>query len=114
MRTTMTSTRTTSRLKDFQKRQDCRIPLCPPKKGTPGYTVGPQLRKLGIRSHDTCNLLFDNCRIPEFNHIKGDFKSTMSVFNDSRPMVGAMALGVARAALDFTREKLAERGIEID
>ena len=84
------------------------------EKGTPGYTVGPQLRKLGIRSHDTCNLLFENCRVPEFNHIKGDFKSTMSVFNDSRPMVGAMALGVARAALDFTREKLAERGIEID
>jgi acyl-CoA dehydrogenase len=83
------------------------------EKGTPGFTIGPQLRKLGIRSHDTCNLLFDNCRIPEFNHIKGDFKSTMSVFNDSRPMVGAMSLGVARAALDFTREKLAERGVEI-
>jgi acyl-CoA dehydrogenase len=84
------------------------------EKGTPGFIVGPQLRKLGIRSHDTCNLVFDNCRIPDFNHIKGDFKSTMSVFNDSRPMVGAMALGVARAALDFTREKLEERGIKID
>lgn len=83
------------------------------EKGTPGFTVGPQLKKLGIRAHDTCNLLFEDCRIPEFNHIKGDFKSTMSVFNDSRPMVAAMALGVARAALDFTREKLAERGIEI-
>jgi acyl-CoA dehydrogenase len=83
------------------------------EKGTPGFTVGPQLRKLGIRSHDTCNLLFENCRIPEFNHIKGDFKSTMLVFNDSRPMVGAMALGVARAALDFTREQLAARGIEV-
>jgi acyl-CoA dehydrogenase len=84
------------------------------EKGTPGFTIGPQLKKLGIRSHDTCNLRFDNCRIPEFNHIKGDFKSTMSVFNDSRPMVAATALGVARAALDFTREKLVERGIEID
>ena len=83
------------------------------EKGTPGFTVGPQLKKLGIRSHDTCNLLFENCRIPEFNHINGDFKSTMSVFNDSRPMVGAMALGVARAALDFTCEKLADRGIEV-
>ena len=84
------------------------------EKGTPGFTIGPQLKKLGIRGHDTCNLLFENCRIPQFNHIKGDFKSTMSVFNDSRPMVAATALGVARAALDFTREKLAERGIEID
>jgi acyl-CoA dehydrogenase len=84
------------------------------EKGTPGFSVGPQLKKLGIRSHDTCNLLFENCRVPEFNHIKGDFKSTMSVFNDSRPMVGAMALGAARAALDFTREKLAENGIKID
>ncbi len=84
------------------------------EKGTPGFTIGPQLKKLGIRAHDTCNLVFENCRIPEFNHIKGDFKSTMSVFNDSRPMVAATALGVARAALDFTREKLAERGIELD
>jgi acyl-CoA dehydrogenase len=84
------------------------------EKGTPGFTVGPQLRKLGIRAHDTCNLVFDDCRIPEFNHIKGDFKSTMLVFNDSRPMVGAMALGVARTALDFTREKLREQGIDID
>jgi acyl-CoA dehydrogenase len=84
------------------------------EKGTRGFTVGPQLRKLGIRAHDTCNLMFDDCRIPEFNHIKGDFKSTMLVFNDSRPMVGAMALGVARTALDFTREKLREQGIEID
>jgi acyl-CoA dehydrogenase len=84
------------------------------EKGTPGFTIGPQLKKLGIRGHDTCNLLFENCRIPEFNHIKGDFKSTMSVFNDSRPMVAATALGVARAALDFTRERLVERGIEID
>ena len=84
------------------------------ERGTPGFTVGPQLKKLGIRSHDTCNLLFENCRIPEFNHIKGDFKSTMSVFNDSRPMVAATALGVARAALDFTREKLTERGINLD
>src|SRR5207302_5664207 len=84
------------------------------EKGTPGFSVGPQLKKLGIRAHDTCNLLFENCRIPEFNHIKGDFKSTMSVFNDSRPMVAATALGVARAALDFTREKLIERGIEVD
>ncbi len=84
------------------------------EKGTPGFTVGPQLKKLGIRSHDTCNLLFENCRVPEFNHIKGDFKSTMSVFNDSRPMVAATALGRARAALDFTREKLASSGVEID
>jgi acyl-CoA dehydrogenase len=83
------------------------------EKGTPGYSVGPQLKKLGIRSHDTCNLLFEDCRIPEFNHIKGDFKSTMTVFNDSRPMVGAMALGVARAALDFTREKLEQNGVKI-
>ncbi|HXW83750.1 MAG TPA: acyl-CoA dehydrogenase [Candidatus Binataceae bacterium] len=84
------------------------------EKGTPGFTVSPQLKKLGIRHHDTCNLLFENCRIPDLNHIKGDFKSTFTVFNDSRPMVGATALGVARAALDFTREKLVELGVALD
>jgi len=84
------------------------------EKGTPGFTVSPQLKKLGIRHHDTCNLLFENCRIPDLNHIKGDFKSTFTVFNDSRPMVGATALGVARAALDFTREKLVGLGVALD
>lgn len=84
------------------------------EKGTPGFEVGPQHKKMGIRAWDTASLSFSDCRVPAFNHIKGDFKATLQVFNDSRPLVGAMGLGIARAALDFTREKLAEGGIELD
>jgi acyl-CoA dehydrogenase len=84
------------------------------EKGTPGFTIGHQLRKMGIRSWDTVNLRFEDCRIPDANHIRGNFKKTLTVFNDSRPLVGAMALAVCRAALDFTRAKLTEQGVAID
>jgi acyl-CoA dehydrogenase len=84
------------------------------EKGTPGFTVGPHHKKLGIRHWDTCSQLFTDCRIADLNHIKGDLKTTMTVFNESRPVMGAMALGVARAAMDFTRDKLKEAGIELN
>lgn len=84
------------------------------EKGTPGFTVGPQLRKLGLRSEDTATLAFVGCRIPAFNHIDGGLRQTLTAFNESRPMVSAFALGVTRAALDFTRQALAEAGVTID
>ena len=52
------------------------------EKGTPGFTIGHQLRKMGIRSWDTVNLRFEDCRIPDATHIRGNFKKTLTVFND--------------------------------
>jgi acyl-CoA dehydrogenase len=83
-------------------------------KGTPGFSVGRQFKKMGIRFEDTAPLIFTACRIPEFNHIKGDLKKTLQSFSESRPVVAAYALGVSRAALDFTWARLAELGIEKD
>lgn len=80
-------------------------------KGTPGFAVSPQVRKMGIRWEDTTGLSFSDCRIPAFNHIAGDLKKTLQSFSESRPIVGSFALGVARGALDFTWAKLAEIGI---
>ena len=84
------------------------------EKGAPGFTVGQQFRKMGIRFEDTAPLAFANCRIPAFNHIDGDLKATLKSFSESRPVVAAYALGVTRAALDFTWARLAEAGVSPD
>jgi acyl-CoA dehydrogenase len=84
------------------------------EKEAPGFTVGKQIRKMGIRWEDTAALSFSDCRIPAFNHIDGDLKKTLQSFSESRPVVAAYALGVSRAALDFTWERLLEIGIEPD
>ena len=84
------------------------------EKGTPGFSVGRQYRKLGIRFEDTAGLVFTDCRVPAFNHIDGDLKQTLQSFSESRPVVAAYALGVTRAALDFTWERLAEAGMTPD
>ncbi len=93
--------------------------------GTPGVTVTKQEHKLGIRASDTVSIVFEDARIP-YDNILGDpelkqpdgktkkgFKGAMKTFDSSRPWVAASALGVGRAALEFTREKLAEEGITV-
>jgi len=91
---------------------------------TPGVSIAKQEHKLGIRASDTVSLHFDNVRIP-FDNLLGSaevqqqttvkgFKGAMKTFDASRPAVAASAVGIARAALEFTVEKLAEEGIELD
>ncbi|MEA2802447.1 MAG: acyl-CoA dehydrogenase [Rhodospirillaceae bacterium] len=83
------------------------------EKGAPGLKMLGQVKKMGIRSWDTEDFVLQDCRVPDFNRIDADFKKTMIVFNGTRPMVAAFGLGVARALLDFTREKLGEQGIAV-
>ena len=91
---------------------------------TPGVSIAKQEHKLGIRASDTVALHFDNERVP-FDNVMGDpevqqvesrkgFLGAMKTFDASRPAVAASAIGIARAALEFTKEKLAEEGIVID
>jgi acyl-CoA dehydrogenase len=93
--------------------------------GTPGVTVTKQEHKHGIRASDTVAIVFDNARIP-YDNILGNpavrdtasadtkgFQGAMKTFDLSRPVVAASAVGVARAALEITKEKLAEAGINI-
>lgn len=93
------------------------------EKGTPGFTLEKLEKKMGIRASDTGNFVLNNCRIPKENilgnpgvekDISKGFKGAMTFFDSSRPVVGIMATGVARAALDFTREKLKENGYRLD
>jgi acyl-CoA dehydrogenase len=91
--------------------------------GTPGMTVTKLEDKLGIRASDTVAIVFEECRIP-YDNILGSpevkqrdstagFKGVMKTFDMSRPLVAASAMGIARGAIEFVKEKLAEDGIEI-
>jgi acyl-CoA dehydrogenase len=94
------------------------------EKGTPGFVVAHKEKKLGIRADDTAAYVFQNCRIPRGNLLGGDesipkessggFRGVMKTFNMTRPAVAAIGLGMAQAALDFTREALAAAGVEIE
>lgn len=83
-------------------------------KGQPGFSVGPQLRKMGQRAWDTANLAFSDCRLPASSRLAGDMRATLSVFNGTRPVAAAIGLGFARACLDYTREVLTGAGLAID
>ncbi len=90
-------------------------------KGTPGMEVERLEHKLGIRASDTATIRFENCRVPKENLLgsadiddKQGFAGAMATFDNTRPLVAAMAVGCARASLDLTRDLLAEAGVEID
>ncbi|MEE8474214.1 MAG: acyl-CoA dehydrogenase family protein [Myxococcota bacterium] len=94
------------------------------EKGTPGFVVAHKEKKLGIRADDTAAYVFKDCRIPRANLIglkeeipkgsSGGFRKVMKTFNMTRPGVAAIGIGMAEAALDFTRDQLRDAGIEIE
>jgi acyl-CoA dehydrogenase len=84
-------------------------------KGTPGFIVGRIEEKMGLRASQTAELIFENCRIPKDNLLggresskKAGFKAAMGTLDATRPMVGALAVGIARAAYETTREWVCE------
>lgn len=88
--------------------------------GTPGMEVVRLDKKMGIRASDTASITLTDCRIPKSNLLgtedidteKG-FGGVMQTFDNTRPIVAGMAVGVARAALEHTREILAKEGVEV-
>ena len=89
-------------------------------RGTPGMEVVRLDRKMGIRASDTASITLTDCRIPKENLLgtadvdtKKGFSGVMQTFDNTRPVVAAMGVGVARAALEHARELLAREGIEI-
>src|SRR5258707_4371258 len=80
-------------------------------KGTPGFNVGRIEQKMGLRASQTAELIFENCRIPKDNLLSGresskkaGFKAAMGTLDATRPMVGVLAVGIARAAYETPRE----------
>ena len=75
--------------------------------GTPGLTVELAYRKLGWHASDTHGLLLDNCRVPA-DHLLGSagqgFRDFLSILDDGRIAISALAIGCARACLDMSVE----------
>jgi acyl-CoA dehydrogenase len=91
------------------------------EKGTPGFELVRLEHKLGIRASDTAHFRLDNVRVPAENllgdpeiNVQRGFAGVMQTFDNTRPLVAAMAVGVARAALEETRALLAEAGVTVD
>ncbi|WKZ48076.1 MAG: acyl-CoA dehydrogenase family protein [Anaerolineales bacterium] len=89
--------------------------------GTKGVKVVKLEHKMGIRVSDTAAISLVDARVP-FENILGSptvetntagFKKAMATFDATRPLVAATGVGVARAALEFLKEKLSENGIQI-
>ncbi|QMU21735.1 acyl-CoA dehydrogenase family protein [Gordonia rubripertincta] len=88
---------------------------------TEGVTVARLEHKLGIKASDTAVIRFENARVPAENLLgspeidtKKAFGGVMQTFDNTRPVVAAMAIGLGRAALEELRRMLEEAGHEID
>ncbi len=75
------------------------------EKGFEGFSVGKKEDKLGMRSSDTCELIFDNCKIPAANLIgmEGEgYKQCMQILDGGRISIAALSVGIAQAALEHS------------
>jgi len=84
------------------------------EKGTPGFRCTHLAHKMGLRANETAELLFEDCFVPNENLLGGEelynssgnrpsgFQVAMKTFDSTRPIVAAMAIGIARAAYEYT------------
>jgi alkylation response protein AidB-like acyl-CoA dehydrogenase len=88
------------------------------EKGTPGMRQGRKERKLGVRASHTAQVIFEDCFVPEEQRLGTDKDGrptgpgsigAMIMLEATRPMVGAGALGIARAAFEFARDYSLQR-----
>ncbi|MEM8976495.1 MAG: acyl-CoA dehydrogenase family protein [Pseudomonadota bacterium] len=82
------------------------------EKGTPGFSVGRQLDKMGWRCSDTAELIFEDCELPG-DALLGEenrgFYSIMQNFQNERIVIGAMAVGESQKAIDMTLDYVKDR-----
>jgi butyryl-CoA dehydrogenase len=72
------------------------------EKGTPGFSFGKQEELMGLRGMPSCDLIFDNCKVPKENLVvkEGDFRKLMLAFDLERCGNATMCLGIAQGALE--------------
>src|SRR5207249_1793276 len=82
------------------------------ERGFEGFTIGKKEDKLGIRASSTCELLFDECRVPRANvlgEVGKGYKVAIETLNEGRIGIGAQMIGLAQGALDhaiaYTRDR---------
>lgn len=79
------------------------------EKGTSGFSVGKIEDKMGLRASETAELVLEDVRVPAENLLGGEaayeskegFMTAMKTFDSTRPLVGAMACGIGRAAYEY-------------
>jgi acyl-CoA dehydrogenase len=91
------------------------------ERSNPGMKLDRLEHKLGIRASDTAAFILEDCRVPRENllgspevDVKRGFAGVMQTFDNTRPLVAAMAVGLTRACLEQTQELLKEAGVEVD
>jgi alkylation response protein AidB-like acyl-CoA dehydrogenase len=82
------------------------------ERGTAGFAIGKKEDKLGIRASSTCELIFEDCRVPKaqvLGEIGKGYKSAIETLNEGRIGIGAQMIGLARGALEhaiaYTKER---------
>jgi alkylation response protein AidB-like acyl-CoA dehydrogenase len=82
------------------------------EKGMPGFQVGKQEEKMGLRASDTAELIFEDCRVPEENLLgqEGDgFLIAMASLDGGRIGIASQSVGLAQACLDAAVSYAKER-----
>ncbi len=82
------------------------------EKDTKGFRIGKKEKKLGIKGSSTCELIFEDCKIPKENllgKVGQGFKIAMKTLDGGRIGIAAQALGIAQGALDETLKYVKER-----
>jgi butyryl-CoA dehydrogenase len=84
------------------------------EKGTPGFKVGKEEKKLGINATACSELVFSDCEVPEFNRIGNEgegYKVALSTLDGGRIGIASQAIGIAQgafdAALSYSKERMA-------
>ncbi|MGC2322395.1 MAG: acyl-CoA dehydrogenase [Terriglobales bacterium] len=82
------------------------------EKDFPGFTVGKKEDKVGIRASSTCELILEDCRVPN-NNVLGEvgkgYKIAIETLNEGRIGIGAQMIGVARGAWECAAKYAQER-----
>jgi acyl-CoA dehydrogenase len=91
------------------------------ERSNPGLKLERLEHKLGIRASDTAAFRLEDCRVPAEDMLgsadvdaKQGFGGAMQTFDNTRPLVAGMAVGLTRACLEETREQLETAGVTID
>lgn len=82
------------------------------EKGTPGFSAGKKENKLGMRASETCELVFDNCRISDaqrLGNVGEGFKQAMIILDGGRISIASLALGIAKGAYEASLKYAKER-----
>jgi alkylation response protein AidB-like acyl-CoA dehydrogenase len=82
------------------------------ERGAAGFTIGKKENKLGIRASSTCELVFEDCRVPGANvigEVGQGYKVAIETLNEGRIGIGAQMIGLARGALDHAVAYIKER-----